>query len=136
MDIVVQLRSGEGAGMEGHWMDFLIDEDGEDAAQSVVRGVSFDDDLRTRIPLNQSGGGGERRLQEIERFLTFGRPVPRSIFPREAGEGCNDVGVEGDKSAVEVGKAQERLNVLDFARSWPVKNDLDLIFGHAETVRR
>lgn len=62
VNIVVKLRSRESARVEGHRVDLLVDDDGENAAKGVVRGISFDDDLCTRIPLNQSWGGGEGLL--------------------------------------------------------------------------
>ena len=36
---------------------------------------------------------------------------------------------------VKVGKAEERLNILDFSWYWPILDDLDFFWGHGEAVR-
>jgi hypothetical protein len=39
-----------------------------------------------------------------------------------------------DESSVEIGEAEERLNILDFSRLRPILDDLDFIFGHFDTM--
>ena len=48
----------------------------------------------------------------------------------------DNVKIEWNETTVEVHKAEEGLNVLDFARGRPVENDLDLVFRHRELIRR
>jgi len=36
---------------------------------------------------------------------------------------------------VEVGKAEERLNILDFSWYWPILDDLNFVQGHGEAFR-
>ena len=52
MDVVVQLRGGERPRVECYRMNFVVDDDGENGAESVVGGVGLDDDLGVRILLN------------------------------------------------------------------------------------
>ena len=49
-----------------------------------------------------------------------------------AGERDHDVQVALDEPAVEIGKAKEGLNVLDFPWFRPIKNCLDFVMGHRE----
>jgi len=35
-----------------------------------------------------------------------------------------------NEATVEVGKAKERLNILDFLWCWPILDDLDFVWGH------
>ena len=62
--------------------------------------------------------------------------VPQSSFPGEAGQWDDDVGVVVDESSVEIGEAEEGLDVLDFARFGPILNDLDFCGIHCKTVWR
>ena len=39
-----------------------------------------------------------------------------------------------NKSAVEIGKTQEQLNILDFPRFGPILDDFDLIIVHSESA--
>ena len=39
-----------------------------------------------------------------------------------------------NKPAVEIGKTQERLNVLDFPQFGPVLDDFDLVIVHSESA--
>ena len=46
VNVVIQLRRGESAGMESDWVEFGIEGvDGKDCSESVIRGVGFNDDL-------------------------------------------------------------------------------------------
>ena len=46
MNIVIQLRRGESARMESDWVEFGIGGvDGKNCSESVIGGVSFNDDL-------------------------------------------------------------------------------------------
>ena len=42
------------------------------------------------------------------------------LTPREPSEGYDNIGVSEDELTVEVGKAQEGLDVFDVSRFWPV----------------
>jgi len=43
-----------------------------------------------------------------------------------------DFGISVNEMTVEVGKAEERLNILDFSWCWPILDDLDFVQGHGE----
>jgi len=46
-----------------------------------------------------------------------------------------DFGISVNEMTVEVGKAEERLNILDFSWCWPILDDLDFVWGHGEAFR-
>ena len=43
-----------------------------------------------------------------------------------------DFGISVNETMVEVGKAEERLNILDFSWYWPILYDLDFFQSHGE----
>ena len=47
-----------------------------------------------------------------------------------------DFGISVNEVTVEVGKAEERLNILDFLGYGPILDDLDFVWGHCETFGR
>ena len=46
-----------------------------------------------------------------------------------------DFRISVNEGMVEVGKAKERLNILDFSWYWPILDDLDFVWGHGEAFR-
>jgi len=64
-------------------------------------------------------------LEGAECGVGLGIPVPRHVFVGEASEGYNDVGVVENEMLVEVGKAEEGLNLLEILQSWPLENSID-----------
>ena len=46
-----------------------------------------------------------------------------------------DFGISINETTVEIGKAEEGLNVLDFSWNWPILDDLNFIQGPGEAFR-
>ena len=46
-----------------------------------------------------------------------------------------DFGISINETTVEIGKAEEGLNVLDFSWNWPILDNLDFVRGHGEALR-
>ena len=61
---------------------------------------------------------------------------PRSVFAGKLHEGNDDVGVVVDESMVKVHKSEEGLNVLNFLRFWPIRNGLNFLCRHGESIGR
>ena len=61
----------------------------------------------------------EEPFELVEGLLTSGSPIPAIVFLGEVQEGAGDGGVVGYEPTVEVGKAAERSDVLDFGWGWP-----------------
>jgi len=68
---------------------------------------------------------GKSLLEGVECGVGLGIPVPRRIFAGEASEGYNNVRVVENEMSVEVGKAEEGLNLLEILQSWPLENSID-----------
>ena len=46
----------------------------------------------------------------------------------------SDFGISMNEMMVKVGKAEERLNILDFLWYGPILDDLDFVWGHGEAI--
>ncbi|KIO05557.1 hypothetical protein M404DRAFT_140936, partial [Pisolithus tinctorius Marx 270] len=116
--IIVQLWGHQSPAVESNWVDLAITAgDREDASDGIVQSIGLNGD---RNP------GDE---------VTFLREVPRSPLASKLSQWYDNVRVIKDKLAVEVGKAEERLYVLDLVRLSPVTDGLDLFLGHREAGR-
>ena len=62
--------------------------------------------------------------------------VPSSTFTSEMGEWNGDFGVFQNKTPIEIGEAQEGLDVFDFSGLGPILNDLDFFRSHSEAIQR
>jgi len=79
---------------------------------------------------------GKGLLQGVESGVTLIREIPRRSLAGQVGERNNNVRVIMNEATVEVGKSEERLDVLDFVGFWPVLNSLDLLWRHGEALQR
>ena len=90
--IVVQLRAGQGSGVERDRVEFAgVGGDGQDTGDGVVRSVGLDGDLVVRHPVVEDRGGGERGLERVERVAALLVEVPRNSFAGEAGKREDDL---------------------------------------------
>ncbi|KIK78856.1 hypothetical protein PAXRUDRAFT_162881, partial [Paxillus rubicundulus Ve08.2h10] len=136
MGVIVEFQSGEGPGVECNQAEFVIRAvDGKDAHDGIVGGASLNDDRGVRHPMSQNRSGGEGIFQTPESRAAFVREVPRSIFPSEASEQNNNVGIIENEVAVEVGETEEGLDVSDFPRFWPISDSFDFVGGHHQAAR-
>jgi hypothetical protein len=137
MDIVIQLGGVECSGVERNGMYFGVSgDDRKDGSDSIVGGISLNDELSVGDPMGKDGSGGERFLQSFKGLSTVLRKVPRNAFTGEACKRNNDGGVMMNETTIEVCKTEEGLDVLDRARFGPVANDFNLVDIHLETFRR
>src|SRR5882724_73611 len=60
------------------------------------------------------------------------REMPGGTLVGKMREQNCDFGISVNKTTVEIGKAKEGLNVLDFSWNWPILDDLDFVRGHGE----
>jgi len=134
--VVVQLWSSQSPGVVGDWTNLSVGAgDRQDASNSVVGGVSFHNDRGIQDEVGEDGHSSEGMLESVERVSTVLREIPRSILPGEPGEGNHNIGVVEYEPVVEVGKAQEGLDVLHLSRFRPVGDGLDLVQRHSQTIR-
>jgi len=73
MCVVVQLCHSESVRVKGNWMNFIIFvNNGEDCSKSIVRGISFHNELSIGNPMSEDKCGGECFLEGVESILTGG----------------------------------------------------------------
>jgi len=56
----------------------------EDCSESIIRDISFHDELSIRNPMSKDRCGGECFLERVESILTGGVKLPRNVLPGEA----------------------------------------------------
>ena len=105
MCVVVQLRRSESARVKGNWMNFIIFiNNGEDCSESIVRDISFHNELSIGNPMSEDRSRGKCFLERVESILTGGAELPRNILPGEACQWNDNVRVVEDEPAVKVSK--------------------------------
>ena len=65
---------------------------------------------------------------------TLRSKIPRGILVSEPSEWDNDARVVKDEAMVEVGKAEEGLDVLYLTRLRPISDGLNLVGGHGQAI--
>jgi len=66
-------------------MNFIIFvNNGEDCSKSIVRGISFHNELSIGNPMSKDRSRGKCFLERVESILTGGVELPRNILPDEA----------------------------------------------------
>ena len=86
--------------------------------------------------MGQDQCSGEGFLQQCEsRAALFGE-VPSSSFTSEVGEWNGGFRVFWNEMLIEIGKAQEGLDVFNLLGFGPILNDLDFVGGHSEATWR
>jgi len=60
------------------------------------------------------------------------REMPVGTLVGKTHEWDCDFGISINETTVEIGKAEEGLNVLDISWYWPILDNLDFVWGHGE----
>jgi len=85
MCVIVQLCHSESARVKGNWMNFILFiNNGEDCSESMVRGISFHNELSIGNPMSKDRCGDECFLERVESILTGGVELLRNVLPGEA----------------------------------------------------
>ena len=106
MCVVIQLRRSKSAGVKNNWINFIIFiNNREDCSESIVRGISFHDELSIGNPMSEDRFGGKCFLERVESILTGEVKLPRNVLPGEACQWNDNVQVVEDKLVVKVCKA-------------------------------
>jgi hypothetical protein len=86
--------------------------------------------LRTMGAVTSEGNFNKSIFEEVEGVTGLFGKVEGDAFVREAGKRDDDVGIVVDESMVEIGEAEEGLDVFDFPWLRPVTDGLDLVGSH------
>jgi hypothetical protein len=77
MDVIIEFRGVECAGMKSNRMDLIVGvSDRKNSCHSIVRGISFHSDLSVRNPRTENWGRSKGFFQRFERLLAFVREIP------------------------------------------------------------
>ena len=84
--------------------------------------------------MSEDWSGGKGLLQEVESGVTIIGEFPRSVFAGKPHERNDNVRVVVDESMVEVCESEEGLDVLHFPWFQPIRDGLNFLHGHRESV--
>ena len=98
----------------------------EDSTGGVLGSISHDCEGGSEVREVEDRFRQEKGFEDVERGLTSGGPVPREVFLGEVDKGLCDVGVVRNETVVEVYKAKEGSDILDFLGGWPACNSIQL----------
>ena len=75
---------------------------------------------------------GESLFKCLKGGMAVIREMPGGTLAGETHERDCDFRISVNEMMVEIGKAEEGLNVLDFSWNWPILDNLDFVQGHGE----
>jgi len=78
---------------------------------------------------------GERLFTCFKGGVALIGEMPRGTLVGKMHKWNCDFGISMNEVMVEVGKAEEELNLLDFSWYGPILNDLDFVWSHGEAFR-
>jgi len=71
--------------VKGNWMNFIIFVNNrEDCSKSIVRGISFHNELSIRNPISEDRCRSEYFFERVENISTGGVELPRNVLLGEA----------------------------------------------------
>src|SRR5882724_7897881 len=136
MDIVVEFQGRKGLGVECNWVQITIgSRDGKDSGACIVRGISLDCNLSVQDPMGKDRSCGESLFKCFKGRMALIRKMPRDTLVGKTCKWNCDFGISVNEAMVEIGKAKEKLNILEFSWYWPILDDLDFVQGHGEAFR-
>ena len=78
---------------------------------------------------------GESLFKCFKGIMAPIREMPRGTLSGKMHKWNGDFGISINEAMVEVGKAEERLNILDFLWYWPILDDLEFVQGRGKAFR-
>src|SRR5882724_10523931 len=137
MDIVIEFWGRKSPGVECNRVQVAIgSRNGKDSSECIVRGISLDCNLSVWDPMGKDRSCCESLFKCFKGGLALIGEMPWGTLVGKMHERDCDFGISVDETTVEVGKAKERLNILDFPQYWPILNDLNFVWGHGEAFGR
>ena len=106
----------------------------EDSTRSIFQGISGDGEGFQEVRKVEDRTREKELFQLVEGLLAVGGPIPMIVFLGQVQEGVGDSGVVGYEPTVEIGKAKERLYILDFGRCWPGSDAIQLYWVHGKLL--
>jgi len=104
----------------------------KDTSRSELGGISGNGERCGEVREVEDGFGKESGAEGVHGLLASRGPGPSTVFLGEVNEGAGDVGVVGDEATVEIGKAKEGADILDFLGSGPLGDAIEFDGVHGE----
>src|SRR5882724_4353649 len=121
MDIVIEFRGRKCPGMECNRVQIAIGScNGKDSGECIVRGISLDCNLSVRDPMGKDRSCGESLFECFKSRMALIGEMPWGTLAGKTHERDCDFGISIDETTVEIGKAEEGLDVLDLSWYWPI----------------
>jgi len=89
---------------------------GKNGGKCIVRGISLDCNLSVQDPMGKDWSCGESLFKCFKGRMALIREMSGGTLLGKTRERDCDFGISVNEATVEIGKAKERLNILDF--SW------------------
>jgi len=122
MDIVIEFWGRKCPGVECNRVQVAIgSHNGKDSGECIVRGISLDCNLSVRDPMGKDWSCGESLFKCFKGGMALIREMPEVPLWVRHVRGTVDFRISVNETMVEIGKAEEGLNVLDFSctsQSW------------------
>jgi len=122
MDIVIEFWGRKCPGVECNRVQVAIgSHNGKDSGECIVRGISLDCNLSVRDPMVRTGAVVKAFFKCFKGGMALIREMPGGTLVGKTCERDCDFRISVNETMVEIGKAEEGLNVLDFrgtSQSW------------------
>ena len=134
---IVSFFRGHGVGGECDGVPLIVFLDREDRASCEVRSVCFEAELTVVVRISEYGSGSETGLKRCKSLGLRGSPCEHFVLLGQIREGLRELRelrVIFDKSAIEVGEAEEATDAADIGRRGPFRNCFHLGVVHFDAV--
>src|SRR5882724_8105158 len=136
MDIVIEFRGRKCPGMECNRVQVAIgSRNGKDSGECIVRGISLNCNLSVWDPMGKDRSCGESLVKCFKGRMALIREMPGGTLSGKTHKQDCDFRMSINEMTVEIGKAEEGLNILDFLWCWPILDDMNFIWGYGEAFR-
>src|SRR5882724_13446413 len=125
MDIVIEFRGRKSPGVECNRVQVAIGRrNGKDSGECIVRGISLSFNLSVWDPMGKDRSCGESLFKCFKSGMALIGEMPRGTLAGKMHERDCDFRISVDETTVEIGKAEERLNILNLSWYWPILDNL------------
>ena len=126
VDVVVALGGGEGLGEVRARVPVAVGIGlEENSTRCMFRCVRSNGERGSEVREVEDGFGEEEAFEGVEGGLTSRGPIPGEVFLGEVEEGAGNIGVVRDETSVEIGEAEERVNVFHLGGGRPVCDSVE-----------
>jgi hypothetical protein len=104
----------------------------KDTSRSEFGGIGGNGERCGEVGKMENVFGKESGMEGVHGLLTCRVSRPSTVLLGKVDEGASNIGVIRDEAMVEVGKAEEGVNILDFLRGRPFGDAIEFDRVHGE----